>query len=163
MHSPRGVATITICKEAPTGFSFFPNKLYSPGTALYFANYFLIKNLNKGGLFEGSLSSGAILIVDDHEVVRRGIRSLLSSHPEWHVCGEAVDGIDGIEKAKALPPSVVLMDITMPRMNGFEATRIIRREVPEAKVIIISQNDPALAWPQAKEVDATAYIAKCQV
>jgi PAS domain S-box-containing protein len=103
---------------------------------------------------------GEILIVDDHQVVRRGLRALLSSRPNWHICGEASDGIEGVEKARTLRPAVVLMDISMPRMNGIEATRIIRRDLPEAKVIIISQNDPAIARRQAQEVDAAAYIAK---
>src|SRR4051794_16384752 len=62
-------------------------------------------------------TTGEILIVDDHEVVRRGLRSLLSSRPEWIICGEAVDGLDAVEKAKNLRPAVVLMDISMPRMN----------------------------------------------
>jgi DNA-binding NarL/FixJ family response regulator len=67
--------------------------------------------------------SGNILIVDDHEIVRRGLRSLLSARPEWQICGEAEDGLQGVERAKALRPSLVLMDISMPRMNGLEATR----------------------------------------
>jgi CheY-like chemotaxis protein len=104
--------------------------------------------------------SGNILIVDDHEIVRRGLRSLLSSRPEWQICGEAEDGLQGVERAKALRPSLVLMDISMPRMNGLEATRILRRDLPETKVVIISQNDPAIARRQAKEVDAAAYISK---
>jgi DNA-binding NarL/FixJ family response regulator len=92
---------------------------------------------------------GDILIVDDHEVVKRGLRSLLSSSPDWRISGEAADGVEGVEKAKSLRPSVVLMDISMPRMNGLEATRIIRRDLPESKVVIISQNDPAIARRQA--------------
>ncbi len=103
---------------------------------------------------------GNILIVDDHEIVRRGLRSLLSARPEWQICGEAEDGLQGVERAKALRPSLVLMDISMPRMNGLEATRILRRDLPETKVVIISQNDPAVARRQAKEVDAAAYISK---
>ena len=74
-----------------------------------------------------------ILIVDDHEIVRRGLRSLLASRPDWQICGEAIDGVQGVEKAKALRPALVLMDISMPRMNGLEATRIIRKELPETK------------------------------
>jgi len=106
------------------------------------------------------LDSLRILLVDDHEPVRRGVRSLLSSHADWLVCGEAVDGIDAIDKAKALRPNVVLMDISMPRMNGLDATQILRRDLPDSKIVIVSQNDPVIACRQASEVDAAAYVAK---
>jgi PAS domain S-box-containing protein len=98
--------------------------------------------------------------VDDHEATRRALGSLLSSRPGWLICGEAVDGVDAVEKAKAYRPDVVLMDISMPRMTGLDATRIIRRDLPESKVIIVSQNDPAIVDIQAREVDASAHIAK---
>ena len=106
------------------------------------------------------MDSLRILLVDDHEPVRRGVRSLLSSHTDWLVCGEAVDGIDAIDKAKALRPNVVLMDISMPRMNGLDATQILRRDMPDSKIVIVSQNDPEIACRQATEVDAAAYVAK---
>ncbi len=106
------------------------------------------------------MDSLRILLVDDHEPVRRGVRSLLSAHADWLVCGEAVDGIDAIEKAKALRPNVVLMDISMPRMNGLDATQVLRRDMPDSKIVIVSQNDPAIACRQATEVDAAAYVAK---
>jgi PAS domain S-box-containing protein len=106
------------------------------------------------------LNSLRILLVDDHEPVRRGLRSLLSSRTDWMVCGEAADGLEAVEKAKTLLPNVVIMDISMPRMNGLDATRIIRRELPESKVLIISQNDPTIGRRQAREVDATAFVAK---
>ena len=106
------------------------------------------------------MDSLRILLVDDQEPVRRGVRSLLSSHADWLVCGEAVDGLDAIEKAKALRPNVVLMDISMPRMNGLDATHILRRDMPDSKIVIVSQNDPAIACRQAAEVDAAAYVAK---
>ena len=108
----------------------------------------------------GPLSPLRILLVDDQEPVRRGLRSLLSSRTDWLVCGEAADGLEAVEKAKTLRPNVVLMDISMPRMDGVEATRIIRQEVPESQVIIISQNDAAIVSRQAREADAAAYVAK---
>src|SRR6266481_8129734 len=109
------------------------------------------------------MGSLRILIVDDYETVRRGVRSLLSSRRDWAVCGEAGDGLEAVDKAKSLRPDVVLMDISMPRMNGVEATKIIRREVPESKVIIVSQNDPAVVSRQAAEIGAGGYVNKADL
>src|SRR5215469_17365510 len=101
-----------------------------------------------------------LLIVDDHEAVRRGIRSLVSSRSDWSICGEAVDGVDAVDKIKELRPDIVLMDISMPRMDGVHATRIVREEVPESRVIIVSQNDPAIARQQASESGAADFVTK---
>src|SRR5437660_2846118 len=109
------------------------------------------------------MGSLLILIVDDYETVRRGVRSLLSSRRDWVVCGEAGDGLEAVDKAKSLRPDVVLMDISMPRMNGVEATKIIRREVPESKVIIVSQNDPTVVSRQAAEIGAGGYVNKADL
>jgi PAS domain S-box-containing protein len=100
------------------------------------------------------------LIVDDHEPVRQGIRSLLTRRTDWTVCGEATDGLEAIETARRLRPDIVLMDLSMPRMDGAEATRIIRQDVPEAKVIVVSQNDPAVFRHLAAQVGARAYVSK---
>ena len=108
----------------------------------------------------GTLGSLRILLVDDHEPVRRGLRSLLSSRTDWSVCGEAVDGLEAVEKAKTLRPNVVLMDIAMPRMNGLDAARIIRREVSESEVVIVSESDRAVLHRQALEVEASSYVTK---
>jgi PAS domain S-box-containing protein len=113
------------------------------------------------GLFGSKLMKPLrILIVDDHEVIRRSLRSLLSSRPEWEICGEAADGRAAIERATALRPDVVLMDVTMPEMSGTESARIIHREVPEAQIIIISQNDPEVTRQQAADAGGVAYVAK---
>jgi two-component system, NarL family, response regulator NreC len=101
-----------------------------------------------------------ILIVDDHAAVRGSIRSMMESHSEWKVCGEATDGLDAIEKAATLRPDLVLMDLSMPRLDGLEATRIIRREIPTTHVLVISQNDPAVSSCLAIEAGAWAYVSK---
>jgi DNA-binding NarL/FixJ family response regulator len=101
-----------------------------------------------------------ILIVDDHELVRRGLRSILQTRPEWEICGEAADGSKAVEKVRELKPDIVLLDITMPHMNGLDVARIIRRDVPQAKVIILSQYDEAEMRARAFEVGAQGYISK---
>ncbi len=108
------------------------------------------------------MRAARILFVDDHEAVRRGLRLLLATRQDCMVCGGVVDGIDAIEKAKALRPDLVFMDISMPRMDGVEATRIIRKEVPESEVIIVSQNDPAIICRQAT-IDSCGYVAKANL
>jgi DNA-binding NarL/FixJ family response regulator len=101
-----------------------------------------------------------ILVVDDHATVRSAITELLSAHADWLVCGEASDGIEAVEKAKLLRPDVVLMDISMPRMDGVQATRILRQELPKTRVIIVSQNDPLVVGGYAFEAGAAGFIAK---
>ncbi len=107
--------------------------------------------------------SARILLVDDHAAVRRGLRSLLSSHPDLEIVGEAEDGFEAVEKAKTLRPDLVLMDIAMPRMDGLQAATILAQEVPESKIIIISQNDPRVTRRQAEQVNAAAYIPKSEL
>jgi PAS domain S-box-containing protein len=101
-----------------------------------------------------------ILIVDDQEAIRRSLRSLLSSRPEWEVCSEAADGQAAIEKVQSLHPDLVLMDVTMPVMTGTEAAKAIRSQHANTKVIIISQNEPEVARRMAMEAGAAGYVAK---
>ena len=104
-----------------------------------------------------------VLIVDDHDVVRRGVRSLLVNGDGYEVCGEAVDGRDAIEKARELKPDAITMDISMPNLNGLEATREIRRFLPEVPILIMSQHDVPEMMKQALNAGATAYIVKTAI
>jgi PAS domain S-box-containing protein len=104
-----------------------------------------------------------ILVVDDHEFVRKGISSILAQDSSLTLCGEAVDGRDAIEKAQLLRPDVVVMDISMPRLNGLDATREIKRLVPTAEVIILSQHENPEMIRQAAQAGARGYVAKSSV
>ena len=104
-----------------------------------------------------------ILIVDDYEPVRRRIQTLLGSRKEWCICGEASDGIQAVEEAKSLRPDLVIMDVSMPKMNGLDAARVILREVGEARILIISQNDPEIVRRQAIERRAHGFVEKARI
>src|SRR4030081_2745029 len=104
-----------------------------------------------------------ILIADDHEIVRQGIRSLFDLQTDWEICGEAVDGLDAIEKSKHLKPDVILLDVSMPHLNGLDAARVIRKEVPHSKILMVSQHDAAYMSQRALEVGARGYVAKSEL
>lgn len=101
-----------------------------------------------------------VLLADDHEVVRRGIRALLESRQDIEVVGEAVDGRDAVEKAKKLKPDVVILDITMAGMNGLEATRYIVKDNPVTKVLILTIHDSESVAGEALKAGARGYLLK---
>jgi signal transduction histidine kinase len=104
-----------------------------------------------------------ILIADDHELVREGLRALLASRPAWEVCGEAADGVEAIEKAAELQPDIVLLDVSMPRLSGLEAAALIRRESPTSEILIVSQHDPAEMLPSALKAGARGFVSKSDI
>lgn len=101
-----------------------------------------------------------VLIVDDHAVVRDGIKAMLSIHDDIEVVGDAAEGREAIEKARELVPEVVIMDIAMPGMDGFEATRRILKENPKTKVLILTQHDSKEYILAAIKAGATGYVPK---
>ena len=103
-----------------------------------------------------------ILVVDDHQIVRRGVRSLLESSG-LDVCGEGVDGRDAIQKALDLKPDAIVMDVSMPNTNGLDATREIKRLLPDVQIIMLSQHDSPEMKRQAFAAGAQGYVAKSAV
>src|SRR5580704_12524129 len=112
------------------------------------------------GSGSGVLRVIRILIVDDHEVVRRGVCSLLLLEKGIEVCGEAVDGQDAIVKARELRPDIITMDVSMPNMNGLEATREIRRIMPDVHILVLSQHDVPEMVQQALNAGANGFVVK---
>ncbi len=107
----------------------------------------------------GSEKKG-VLIAEDHTLIRQGLRSLLSSHPDLEVIGEAADGREAVQQAEKLSPALVLMDLSMPRMNGIEAIREIKKKWPKMKVLALTVNDSEEYVLAALRAGAEGYILK---
>jgi DNA-binding NarL/FixJ family response regulator len=101
-----------------------------------------------------------VLVVDDHAILRDGIRSILESQEDIIVIGEAENGLQAIERLKINQPDVVLMDISMPGMNGLEATRLIKQKYPSVKVLILTQHDDHEYIAPALQAGAAGYVLK---
>lgn len=101
-----------------------------------------------------------ILIADDHELARRGIRALLESHPGWEVCGEAKDGRETVELAVSMKPDIVLLDIGMPNLNGLEAAKQILTNSPEVAILILTMHDSDNVVREVLRAGARGYLLK---
>src|ERR1700756_1816914 len=101
-----------------------------------------------------------ILLVDDHPIVRQGLKTLLEGHSDWQVIGEAADGAEALEKAKDINPDVMVLDVTMPRMNGLEACRLLRRQSPALEILFVTQHDSPQMMREALEAGARGYVVK---
>ena len=101
-----------------------------------------------------------VLVVDDHAILRDGIRSLLESQEDIDVVGEAGDGAEALEYVSKLLPDIVLMDISMPKTNGLEATRLIKESYPQVRVLILTQHDNREYIAPALGAGASGYVLK---
>jgi DNA-binding NarL/FixJ family response regulator len=101
-----------------------------------------------------------VLVVDDSEVIRRGVCTLLEGQPELHVISVASDGLEAVEQAQEQQPDVILLDISLPRLNGIEAARRIRIVAPESKILFLSQYDTWATAREALKAGAAGYVVK---
>lgn len=101
-----------------------------------------------------------ILIADDHELVRHGIRALLQEHRGWKVVAEAADGTEAAEKARKLKPDLAILDIGMPQMDGLEAARLIRESAPKTRVLILTLHESEQMVRRVLETGARGYVLK---
>jgi DNA-binding NarL/FixJ family response regulator len=101
-----------------------------------------------------------ILVADDHELVRRGLRAILESHAEWEVVGEAANGREAVEQTRQLKPDVAVLDIAMPELNGLEATRQILKGVPTTEVLILTMHESEQLVREVLNAGARGYVLK---
>jgi DNA-binding NarL/FixJ family response regulator len=110
----------------------------------------------------GGINALRILIVDDHEAVRKGVCAILSARLDIEVCGEAVNGKEAIEKTKELKPDLIILDVTMPVLNGFDAAREIRKILPEARILMLSMHESKQLVEEATRLGVHGYVTKTQ-
>ena len=101
-----------------------------------------------------------ILIADDHDLMRRGVRTLLEPHPGWEICGEATTGREAVAKAEELKPNIVILDISMPDLNGVDAAKRIKKASPDTEVLIFSAHYSDQLIREILEAGVRGYIVK---
>ena len=106
------------------------------------------------------MSTLKILIADDHDIVRKGLRMLLEEHLGWEICGEARSGREAVESAIQLTPDVTVIDVSMPDLNGLEATRQIRKACPKTEVLVITHHDSDEMAGEVLDAGARGYVLK---
>ena len=104
-----------------------------------------------------------IVVADDHPVIRGMVRSALEQHPHFEVCGEAENGAEAIEEVRRVKPDVVVLNITMPLVNGFDAAREIKKQMPETAIVILSSHADKHFVAEAKKIGVRAYVPKSKV
>lgn len=117
----------------------------------------------RGAEAKRTMAPVRILIADDNPLVRSGIKLLLKMHREWIVCAEVENGRDAVEKAAELKPDVILLDISMPKMDGLTAAELIRRDSPECEILIVTHFESLDLARYAAQTGVRGYISKSHV
>lgn len=106
------------------------------------------------------MKTARILVADDHEMVRVGVRTIITPHKEWSICGEATNGRAAVEMAAQLRPDIVIMDLAMPQLNGLEATRQIHRAQPRAEILVLTFDESESLIREVIQAGARGYVLK---
>lgn len=101
-----------------------------------------------------------VIVVDDHPMIRRGVQAILNAFPEWQLCGEAENGQEGVRLAEALKPEIIIMDVSMPGLNGLEATQIIHNILPDTKILLLTLHTSTELVRSAFRAGARGYVLK---
>jgi len=109
-----------------------------------------------------SMKSTRILIADDHDLVRQGMRSIFQGEPEWVVCGEATTGREALTMALDLKPDLIVLDVALPEMNGIDVARHVRRDLPSAAVLIVTMHDSDQIVQDAMDAGAKGLVLKAE-
>ncbi|MCJ1959338.1 MULTISPECIES: response regulator [Novosphingobium] len=103
-----------------------------------------------------------IVLADDHEAIRLGVRSVISSHPDWRVVGEAGDGREALEVVRSVRPDIAIIDYSLPMMNGLELTRAIKKELPRTEVLVFTMHDREDVLAELLTAGARGYLLKSE-
>ena len=101
-----------------------------------------------------------IIVVDDHAIIRRGVQGILHAFPEWELCGEAENGHEAVKLAERIKPEIIIMDVSMPVLNGLEATRIIHGILPDIKILLLTLHSSTELVRSAFRAGARGYVLK---
>jgi CheY-like chemotaxis protein len=104
-----------------------------------------------------------VVVADDHPVVRGMVRTALQQHPDFVICGEAENGAEAVEQVRLSKPDVAVLNVTMPLVNGFEAAREIKKQVPETAIVILSSHADKYFVAEAQKIGVRAYVSKTKI
>jgi DNA-binding NarL/FixJ family response regulator len=101
-----------------------------------------------------------ILIADDHAMMRKGLRTVIEPHPGWEICGEATTGLEALEQTKFLKPDLIVLDVSMPILNGLEVAHRISRSVPDTKILLFTMHNSPQFAKDVTKTGANGYVCK---